>query len=133
MKAQLAAGSEELRVRFNGNTAANYKRGVIGSRWGAGGTTLWFNQTDNLNSIETNGTQNSGFPTTLVLHVYDYASTDKVKAFQGLATSNRSEAEIGHVQHIVGAWNVTDAITSVSFIPNGTPNSISIGSIYGIG
>jgi hypothetical protein len=133
MKAQLVSGSEELRIRFNGDTAANYKRGTIGSRWDAGGT-AWFNQTNNLNSIETNFTQNSGYPQTLVLHVHDYNNTSKVKAFQGLSTSNRSDSNtVGNVQHIIGAWNNTNAITSVSFVAGGTPNSISIGSIYGIG
>jgi hypothetical protein len=133
MKAQLVSGSEELRVRFNGDTGFNYKRGTMGSRWNAGGT-LWFNLTSNLNSIETDGTQNSGYPQTLILHVHNYASTDRIKAFQGVSTSNRSDSNsVGNVQHIVGAWNNTNAITSVSFVAGGTPNSISIGSIYGIG
>ena len=133
MKAQLAAGSEELRVRFNGDTAGNYKLGTIGSRW-SGGSTIWFNQSNSYSAIQTIQTQNSGYPATLILHVYDYATSSKIKAFQAVATSNRSENNsVGHIEHMVGAWNNTNAITSVTFAPFGTPNSISIGSIYGIG
>lgn len=133
MKSQLAAGSEELRVRFNGDTGGNYKRGTIGARWSAGSVD-WFNQTNTTTAIETIGTQNAGYPSTLILHVYNYANSSRIKTFQGISTSNRSENNsVGNVQHIIGGWNNTAAITSVTFAPFGTPDSISIGSIYGIG
>ena len=134
MKSQLAAGSEEQRLRFNGDTGTNYKNGRVGSRWDGTGGTMWFNQTDNLTAIISQGTQTTGYPQTWFIHVYDYANTNRVKAFNIVSVSNRSDSNgVGNVERIIGTYNSTAAITSVSFITFGTPDSKSIGSIYGIG
>lgn len=135
-KQQLAAGSEELRIRFNGNTSNNYMSGRIGSEWTPGnpGASNFFNLSLQSNSIISRRTTSTGNPISMVLHVYNYASTTRVKAYQAYCQGNiANNNTIGWMEHIVGAWNLTDAITSVTFFPNQTPNSNSIGSIYGIG
>lgn len=111
--------NDNILIRFNGDTAANYGHGRTGffgtSSFGETGTS----ETSGIVGTLSAATSQSGFPGFINLTIPQYAATTWKKFVQGLGGSVGSGAPINIQNHFY--WNSTSAITSISIAPqNGT-------------
>ena len=128
--ARVAAGGEDLSVRFNGDTGANYTRHRLtgsGSAAAAAGNA-------SQNQITTLGS--AGMPTTAniyavtIIDVLDYAA-NKYKTARMLSGQDSNGS--GGIDFTSGAWMNTAAITSLTIFSNSSnyPTAASF-ALYGI-
>lgn len=119
------------RIRFNGDTAANYwLRYFYGTYAGSvdGSTT----NADSIYTISAITGASTTKPGTAVVHVLNYRRTDRLKTvlqtFGQAATSS-----VGDATFLVATWNNTNAINSISFTrTGGNYNAGTTATIYGI-
>ena len=125
-KTNRTAGADDLTVRFNGDSAANYSTHVLmgfGSMlsYGYGGGSMF------IPAAAARST--SGWSTGAVMDVLDAYSTTKNKVFRALSGEGG-----GAVGLSSGSWYNTAAMTSIQFLPV-YASSILAGSrfsVYGI-
>ena len=125
------------RLRFNGDTGANYARHVLGGDGATAATTGAASVTE----IGPGYTPipNSGSAVAIIgvgiIDIHDYASTTKNKTarvFTGL-DMNRTTAPTGQVILHSGVWLNTNAITSIDLqLTTGSWTTNSVFSLYGI-
>jgi hypothetical protein len=125
-KTNRSAGADDLTIRFNGDSAANYSTHVLmgfGSMlsYGYGGGSMF------IPAAAARST--SGWSTGAVMDVLDAYSTTKNKVFRALSGEGS-----GAVGLSSGSWYNTAALTSIQFLPV-YASSIVAGSrfsVYGI-
>jgi hypothetical protein len=129
--ARVAAGGEDLSVRFNGDTGANYSR----HRLTGSGTAAAAAGNASVNQITTLGS--AGMPTTAniyavtIIDVLDYANTNKYKTARMLSGQDSNGS--GGVDFTSGAWFNTAAVSSLTIYANASnfPTAASF-ALYGI-
>lgn len=129
--ARVAAGGEDLTLRFNGDTGANYTR----HRLTANGSTTAASGSTSTTGITTLGS--AGMPTTAniyavtVIDVLDYANTNKYKTARMLSGQDSNGS--GGVDFTSGVWMNTAAVTSLTIYANSSnfPTAASF-ALYGI-
>jgi hypothetical protein len=129
--ARVAAGGEDLSVRFNGDTGANYTR----HRLTGSGTAAAAAGNASQNQITTLGS--AGMPSTAniyavtIIDVLDYANTSKYKTARMLSGQDSNGS--GGVDFTSGAWMNTAAVTSLTIYANASnyPTAASF-ALYGI-
>jgi hypothetical protein len=126
--AALGSGAENLRIRFNSDTASNYSFTVLTGTGSAASSTRGSSQT--YIAADWNGylttTRNIS-----IINIQNYSNTTTNKT----ALSRSNNAGTG-VDAIVGLWRSTSAITSVTILNSGTGGinfaSGSTFTLYGI-
>lgn len=129
--ARVAAGGEDLSVRFNGDTGANYTR----HRLTGSGTAAAAAGNASVNQITTLGS--AGMPTTAniyavsIIDVLDYANTNKYKTARMLSGQDSNGS--GGIDFTSGVWMNTAAINSLTIFSNTSnyPTAASF-ALYGI-
>jgi len=130
--ARVTAGGEDLSVRFNSDTGANYTRHrLTGSGTGAAAAA----GNASVNQITTLGS--AGMPSTAsiyavtIIDVLDYANTNKYKTARMLSGQDSNGS--GGIELTSGAWMNTAAITSLTIFSNSSnyPTAASF-ALYGI-
>jgi hypothetical protein len=119
-----------VRMRFNNDSGSNYARHFLtgtGASANAGGSGSELDMV----VINTNG-NTSDYPASLIVDIYDYASTTKYKTartFTGLSQNDTS----GEVSLRSGLWMSTSAITSIQLLINGASfTNLTRLALYGI-
>jgi len=122
-----ADAQQGLNTTYNGDTGTNYSsHGVSATRSSTG-----FFATANDNIQYFGFSLFSGYPSTSVIDILDYANTNKFKTMKCLTGCDRSSA--GIVYFFSGVWRNTNAITSIKITPNsGNFNQHSSFALYGI-
>ena len=118
-----------IRVRINGDTAANY---YWVSAWGDGSTTGSSASVDSYLILSNGGASSLTVNANFIMHLMDYSATDKHKSV--LARENQpSGATYNDTSMYAHRWASTSAITSLAI--SYTSGSIIAGStlaLYGI-
>ena len=120
----IPAGSTNIAVRFNGDTASNYWWHQL---YGDGSTT-GSNNASSLTTFMYVSPMNTQ-PGAVIVDVLDYANTNKYKVLRGLGGADTNGA--GGITMNSGMWNSTTAITSVT-IYGATYGQYSSFALYGI-
>lgn len=129
--ARVAAGGEDLSVRFNGDTGANYSRHrITGS-----GTAAASAGNASVNQITTLGS--AGMPSAAntyavsIIDVLNYTNTNIYKTARML--SGQDSNGTGGIEMTSGAWLNTAAVTSLTIFSNSSnyPTAASF-ALYGI-
>lgn len=132
------ANSQDLLMRFNGDTAADYTTHVM---YGQGSTAVRYNeisQTSLRVATAAGSTNLSGAFCAGVMDIADYVSTSKNKTFRALIgfDTNASTANIayGGIQFQSGFWFKTpEAISSISLtVSAGLMKQYSSFALYGV-
>jgi hypothetical protein len=129
--ARVAAGGEDLSVRFNGDTGANYTR----HRLTGNGTAAAAAGNASQNQITTLGS--AGMPSAAntyavsIIDVLDYANTNKYKTVRMLSGQDSNGS--GGVDFTSGAWMNTVAVTSLTIyaLSSNFPTAATF-ALYGI-
>lgn len=129
--ARVAAGGEDLSVRFNGDTGANYSR----HRLTGSGTAAAAAGNASVNQITTLGS--AGMPTTAdiyavtIIDVLDYANTNKYKTARMLSGQDSNGS--GGIDFTSGAWFNTAAVNSLTIyaLSSNFPTAASF-ALYGV-
>lgn len=129
--ARVAAGGEDLTLRFNGDTGANYTR----HRLTGSGTAAAAAGNTSTTGITTLGS--AGMPTTAniyavsIIDVLDYANTNKYKTVRMLSGQDSNGS--GGVDFTSGVWMNTAAVTSLTIYANSSnfPTAASF-ALYGV-
>ena len=126
----VATGSNEHGVRFNGDSGSNYGQNTMNSLVGT--ATIATNVGASNSKIYLGG-QAASVVTELV--IFDYASTSRQKHFQ--APSVTYTAGYNQIFNVAGTWRSTNAITSIEFSSYGSPygyylRQYSRVSLYGV-
>ena len=119
----------QLRIRFNGDTGANYNFGSMIGTGTAKSSTIYVNQTSLLWDWGAPGSTSIGGANNVVGHIMDYSATDKHKT-----VLNRANAPTFQVAAQVHRWASTSAITSLQIF-NLSGGNIKAGStftLYGV-
>jgi hypothetical protein len=121
----LFASGAELRMRYN---AIDFNYSV--TRLRGNGSTASSSRDTSLDSIPLNIAGLTSTPFMVEVDVFSYRSSlNKTN----LARSSEDNNGSGWVSRSVGLWRVTDAITSITLLPNsGTISSGSTATLYGI-
>lgn len=121
-------------MRFNGDTGANYvyhrsyaDGATVGGDYGPSQSSMYaVGMATNLNT--------SGIFGVAIWNILDYTSTNKYKTIRVLAgMDNNRTTDVGSVGICSGSWRNTNAITSITILPN--VNDWAVGStfaLYGI-
>ena len=124
--ATTSSGANDVCIRFNGDTAANYSATYLyGTGISAGSTRLSNTSTP---YVDYYGAPGISSPAGNILNIQNYSNATTYKTW-----FNRSNQAAGGVDAVVGLWRSTSAITSVTLFI--TSNTISVGStfsLYGI-
>jgi hypothetical protein len=134
--ARATYGNDNLNVRFNSDSGANYSWHKLqgnGSSASAGGSSNTTQIT--ANALAGNGAPSNTFSATII-DILDYANTNKYKTLRGLDgvdINGTVAGEGGVIELFSGNWRNTAAITSVTLIA-GSPNFSQYSSfaLYGI-
>jgi hypothetical protein len=129
--ARVAAGGEDLTLRFNGDTGTNYTR----HRLTGNGSTAAASGSTSTTGITTLGS--AGMPTTAniyavtIIDVLDYANTNKYKTARMLSGQDSNGS--GGVDFTSGVWMNTAAVTSLTIYANSSnfPTAASF-ALYGV-
>jgi hypothetical protein len=131
------AGSDNLRLSFNGDAGTNYNNHTVYGYWNGSANAMdYFSNASGLNYIILTNTILGGGITANyfaqgVTDIYDYTNTSKVKVasnyYIGSADSNAST-----MGRTTGLWNNTAAITSLTVACGTAMASGSVISLYGI-
>lgn len=115
-------------MTFNGDSAANYSWHYLfgdGASVGAGATI------NSSNMFIGRSTANTTYVSPFVIDILDYTNTGKYKTSRAL--NGRDNNGDGSLWITSGAWRNTNAITSISFTPNGFAfNTSTKFALYGI-
>lgn len=115
-------------LRFNGDTGSNYTSVYMAATASTTSTSTLAAGTSM--SMQANGAGNSSFVSSLLIHVLDYAATDKHKMV--LSHSNAKD-NASVLEQFAGRWASTAAITSLS-LQGGTSQfgASTTATLYGI-
>jgi hypothetical protein len=122
-------------MRFNGDTGSNYYYHRIYGDGDSAGTDTSGGTTNQMYAIGMATDLNTaGIFGLAIWDILDYTNTNKNKIVKVLAgMDNNRTSDVGSVGITSGAWNNTNAITSITILPN--VNDWSVGStfyLYGI-
>lgn len=132
------ANSQDLLMRFNGDTAANYTTHMM---YGQGSTAVTYNETSQTSlrvATAAGSTNLSGAFCAGVMDIADYVSTSKNKTFRALIgfDTNAGSANIayGGIQFQSGFWFKTpEAVNSISLtVSSGLVKEFSSFALYGV-
>ena len=130
-----SSGTDNLSVRFNSDTGANYSGHQLQGDGASASTTNQFNRVYvPLMGLITN---TSLYPFVTVIDILDYQSTNKNKTIRGLSGQDGNASGTAtdwRIQLSSGAWyNSSTAITSISIlVPTYTIGQYSSFALYGI-
>jgi hypothetical protein len=123
---------DALKIRFNSDTGNNYVNHYLlgnGSSASASGAT-------GISGVFADGITNTNSAANcfgaFVIDILDYANTNKYKTNRAL--SGREDNTVGAVWFESGLWVNTNAISSITIIPNTGPNFVQYShfALYGI-
>lgn len=119
------SGTDMMAVRFNGDTGNNYNDVYAHGNGSAVGSSA----DTNYNRIFLEVLNNNSTGKMALLHIMDYAATNKHKS-----TLGRGSSPNGSVQMVAGRWASTAAITSITLLQfsSANYNAGSTFSLYGI-
>lgn len=121
------AAPTNMRIRFNGDTTANYSNTTIS---GDGSTATSVRETGNTAALlDWNAYPTSTTIATLIINIINYANTTTYKTF-----INRANNASGGAEANVGLWRSTSAINEVQ-VRTSSGGNIAVGStftLYGI-
>jgi len=125
-----ASGPDDLKIRFNGDTASNYTRHYLygsGSTAGAGASASIAFGAIGVNTLPTTAsTFGAG-----VVDILDYANTNKYKTLRALAGYDANGS--GYIALSSSLWQSSSAITSIELFPiSSTFPQYSSFALYGI-
>ena len=127
----LATSAEEnLRLRFNSDTGANYSRHYLGGN----GSTTFSAATANENYAIAGLSPNTTQPGVVIIDILDYASTSKNKVSRALYGDDKNGGT-GYVFFSSGSWFNTSAVTSINLSYTGTSKNFlqySQFALYGV-
>jgi hypothetical protein len=124
------SSGQELYMRFNSDSSANYTWHTFGGT-GSGMQALSTVSDGYIPAATTFSSSNNTRPTVSIIDIIQYASTTKKKTVRIFAGSDRNGS--GAVEVKGAMWNVTDAISSITFLLSGsTYNAGAEISLYGI-
>jgi hypothetical protein len=119
---------ENLRLRFNGDTASNYSRHSLNSN---NTSTPLAYATAPESYIGIGGVGNTTYGYVSVNDILDYANVNTNKTVRSLNGTDRNGA--GYVSIMSGNWRNTAAITSITISPaSGTLAQYSSYALYGV-
>jgi hypothetical protein len=128
---------EDLKINFNGDTAANYSYHLLRGNGSAAAAGAAANASFIYLDVAS-GTSVSNFFGVGVTDILDYSNTNKYKttrSLTGIDTNGSVAGEFGRVELQSGSWrNTISAVTSIVIAPlNGTQfNQYSSFALYGI-
>lgn len=127
------SNQDALKIRYNSDTGNNY---VLHYLLGSGGTTTSAGATTSTSAFFADGITNTNSAAncfgTFIIDILDYANTNKYKTSKAL--SGRQDNTVGAVWLESGLWMNTNAISSITIIPNTGPNFVQYSkfALYGI-
>lgn len=129
--------SEELRLRFNGDTATNYSwhnfSGYNTTVSARAGTSQTYIQVSS--NVGSNADMSTTAPSIAIVDIHDYASTTKNKAVKSFGGVDQNITTNSDINLNSGLWRSTSAINSITiFMPNNGANfkTTTTISLYGI-
>lgn len=133
MHTRASSGTEDnIAIRFNSDTAANYSWHYIYSGGGGGAASTGASaNVDNLFVLQTAGSSASSYIFgSAIIDILDFNSITKKKTVRSVNGYDRNGS--GFTFHQSGFWNNTAAITNIDIFPtNGFAENTSI-ALYGV-
>lgn len=123
--ASLDNGGGRTRLRVNGDTGSNYSRTNLCGNGSSAATYRGTNET--LFDMSVIAGTSSTNPATLIIHINDYSNTTTYKTIL-----SRYSLASGAVEESAGLWRNTAAITSVTYLTQGSLLSGTTARLYGI-
>ena len=111
-------GTNDIFIRFNSDTAANYSRhalygtGATAATNGAGSTTSAYAA----RAVSPRATSTANAFGVFIVDILDYANTNKNKTVRCLGGTDQNGS--GEVYLTSGVWMNTDAINEIDIVPN---------------
>jgi hypothetical protein len=125
-----AAAQDAFKMRFNSDTTeTNYYNHYIS---GDGSSASSFANNNSLIGITSSTNATSQIQGIIVIDILDYANTNKYKTSRTLTgTDQNGSGQLWLASHL---WKSTNAITSISFVPNLGTNFVQYSSfaLYGV-
>ncbi len=128
-------GTNDIFIRFNSDTAANYSRhalygtGAAAASNGAGSTTSAYAA----RAVSPRATSTANAFGVFIVDILDYANTNKYKTVRGLGGADTNDAN-GIISLASGNWRSTSAITQIDITDELGYNFVQYSSfaLYGI-
>jgi len=125
-----SSGEDVIKMRFNSDTTeTNYRNHYM---TGDGGTSASFNNNNSGIGVTASANATSQIQGIIVIDILDYANTNKYKTSKTLTgTDQNGSGQVWFASHL---WKSTNAITSISFVPNLGANFVQYSSLalYGV-
>lgn len=120
----LPASNSSVRTRFNSDTGSNYSQQHMGAFSSSSLEANSSTDTSILNAFRV-GTTDSGVNQNQIIHIFDYAQTNKHKSVLMRSNMNTELEQIG------ARWASTSAITTITFVDYGGGN-FTAGSTFSL-
>jgi hypothetical protein len=133
-----AANSDQINVRFNSDSGANYSTNHYlegnGSSAGAGTAGTSGNQMVVYRLTADGAPSLANAFGAYIIDILDYSNTNKYKTLRSLGGQNQNTTSNGALFYVSAAWMSTSAVTSITITPNVGPlfNQYSQFALYGI-
>ena len=125
----------QLKVRYNGDTSANYSSHILEGDGSATGAIAYTGATNGVQmwmGLQSGTGQTAGVFGANILDVLDYSNVNKNKTTRSLAGTDGNGS--GYVWFSSGLWMSTSAVNSITFTTEGGNNfaQYSSFSLYGV-
>lgn len=126
-----SAGLNQVYLRFNSDTAANYSNHLLLGDGSSASASAIPNASRMSMSLQGGASTAANIFGAAVIDILDYKDTNKYKTARGLGGADANGS--GYVWYSSGSWRNTNAITSITVIPeNGNFVQYSHFALYGI-
>ena len=115
MQTSISSGTQQNKLRFNGDTATNYSATILSGNGTSAISTGQVNNSSMLIGYDDYNT--SAFGQMTIVNIQNYANTTTYKT----AITRGANANTG-VSATAGLWRSTAAITSITLLPSGGAN-----------
>ena len=133
-KSRITSAASQSNLRFNGDQTAVYDAQALSNNGGGGliaARESGRSQIDGAGAIGSSNT--TGWFAGNEYHIFNYSDSTKYKTVLVFGVSSNNGNTLDYCSVSVAMWENTNAITSITFVTNGTAFDVGSGwSIYGI-
>jgi hypothetical protein len=133
-KSRITTAASQSNLRFNGDSSPVYDAQFLSNNGGGGLTAFRETGRSQIDGAGAIGSSNTtGWFSGNEYHIFNYSDSTKYKTVFAFGMNSNNGNTLDYCGHGVAIWENTNAITSITFVTNGTAFDVGSGwSIYGI-
>ena len=133
-KSRITSSASQCNIRFNGDSSAIYDSQALSNNGGSGLIASRETNRSQIDGAGAIGSSNStGWFSPNEFQIFNYSDSNKYKTTFTFGMNSDNGNTLDYAGMAVGIWESTAAITSITFVTNGTAFAVGSGwSIYGI-